>query len=86
MITVIDVFREMGVEPEKHLTWAVGQIVVQEFKKREGKLPVKDLRRKTCGVGVHCFALYPESYRSVIRDAIKSLETEAAKQMDMFNA
>lgn len=66
MITVIDVLREMGIEPSKDLSWKLGIKVCLRYKEVYGQLPPKDLRPKTCGVGVHCFALYPESFRAII--------------------
>lgn len=82
MITVIDVFRERGIEPESSKTWAVGQMVVQRYKRDFGELPPKDLGRKTCGVGVHCFAQYPEEYRPVISEMIDRVTSELARQID----
>ena len=72
MITVIDVLRSMGIEPSKQLSWKIGIAVVTRFRQINGALPIKDLRTKTSGTGVHCFALYPESFRpeivSIIND------------------
>jgi hypothetical protein len=47
-------------------------------------LPVKDLRTKTCGVGVHCFALYPTDWWPVIEEAIRSVGGERDRQGDLF--
>ena len=67
-ITIIDVFRELGYEPVKKETWAVGGIVRNKYYEAVGALPLKKLRTKTCGVGVHCLAVYPEQWRDTIAE------------------
>lgn len=83
-ITVIDVFRELGLEPVPSATWAVGAAVRDEFYSRFGMLPQKALRPKTDGPGSHCFAVYPEEWRPIIEEKARSIAVEAAKQPDMF--
>lgn len=38
------------------------------YAKRHGRQPPKDLRPKTRGPGVHCFALYPRAMLPELRD------------------
>lgn len=83
-ITVIDVFHEMRVEADKEATWAVGQMAVQHYRKTYGELPPKDLRPKTCGVGVHCFAIYPESYRDTIKEFIRKVGAQSVRQGELI--
>jgi len=83
-ITVIDVFRELGYEPVKQDTWSVGGIVRNKYFEVVGKLPEKKLRIKTCGVGVHCFAVYPDTWRPVIADVIRENASQKSRQLDLF--
>ena len=83
-ITVIDVFREVGAEPTKDKTWAVGQMMQAHYAREHGHQPPKDLRVKTCGVGVHCFAIYPVEYRQVIASYIKRVNADAERQMALI--
>lgn len=79
-ITVIDVLRELRIEPNPKLTWSIGQQVMRRFAKRYGRQPVKDLRKKTYTEGVHCFALYPPEFKPEIVAAIRAHRTESARQ------
>jgi hypothetical protein len=83
-ITIIDVFRELGFEPVKQDTWAVGGLVRNKYLEIVGKLPEKKLRTKTCGEGVHCFAVYPDTWRPMIADIIRAHATQKANQLDLF--
>lgn len=82
-ITVIDVFREMGMETDKKKTWAVGQMMQKHYAKKHGCQPPKDNRTKTCGVGVHCFAIYPPQYRRKIRSLVVKVGAEENRQQVM---
>lgn len=82
-VTVIDVMREMRVEPNPTLTWSVGQQVMRKFAAKFGRQPVKDLRKKTYTEGVHCFALYPPTFKPVIREVIKAHKAENARQGEL---
>ena len=84
MITVIDVFKAMGLEPAPEQTWAVGAAVRDLYQERFGHLPHKELRSKTSGSGSHCFAVYPEEMRSQIEDAISRVNAAKAAQPDLF--
>ena len=83
-ITVPDVFREMRAETDKQKTWAVGQMAVQHYRQKTGRLPPKELRTKASGEGVHCFAVYPEWMRPYIRECIAKVQAEPARQKDLF--
>jgi len=77
-ITVVEVFRDLGVEPEKRATWTVGKAVAKKWRAEKGYEPPKENRPKTGGGGVHCFAIYPEYFRPVIVGAINAVATVAA--------
>ena len=82
-ITIIDVMRDMGVEPHKSITWPIGLRVVHRFQQRFHRLPVKLLRTKTCGVGVHCFAVYPKSFRPEIEAVVREFTDEIGTQGEL---
>lgn len=83
-ITIIQVMRAMGVEPEKRLSWAVGIKVRNLWESITGELPPKDLRRKTNDPkGVHCFAIYPEAMRPHIERIVREFETEALREPEL---
>lgn len=85
MITIVDVCRDLGVEPTPALTWPVGTAVRQRFEGIYGSLPYKALRGKTYGNGgSHCFAVYPEEFRREIVAIIQMHSVEAERQMDLF--
>lgn len=84
MITVIDVFRSLGLKPRKEETWAVGAAVRDRYQEITGSLPVKDNRPKTNGQGSHCFALYPESFVPIIEQVIGRMKIARDAQLDLF--
>lgn len=83
-ITVMDVFRELQIEPEPSVSWSVGAAVRRLYESETGSLPPKELRPKTSGGGSHCFAAYPDSWRPRIVAAIQSHQTQTARQGDLF--
>ena len=83
-ITVIDVCRELQIEPTPALTWPVGNAVRDLYEQRYGCLPEKDLREKTNGTGSHCFAIYPEGMRNDIERIIRLHDWERQRQGDLF--
>jgi hypothetical protein len=83
-ISVIDVIRDMGLQTENGLDWAVGAEMARWYRKHTNVPPVKDNRPKTNGGGNHCFALYHESYRSKIESIVRAKQFEAARQPDLF--
>ena len=80
-ITVIDVMRDLKIEPTPALTWMVGDAVRNLWVDRTGMTPEKDLRPKTYDKGSHCFAIYPETLRAEIERIIRTCEGEAARQL-----
>ena len=83
-ITVVDVCRDLKIEPVPALTWAVGNAVRDLYEARYGILPEKDLRTKTSGTGTHCFAIYPESWRGEIERIIREHDWERQRQGELF--
>jgi len=83
-ITIIDVGRDKGYELTPEVTWSVGLVVVNAYKKKYGALPPKDLRYKTYDNGVHCFAIYPETMRATIEAAYAAHFIEKARQLELF--
>ncbi len=82
--TVIDVFRELGLEPDKTDTWAAGGRLRAAYERETGSLPIKDNRRKTCGKGSHCFAIYPPEWRDHARMIVRSIGRTRAAQQGLF--
>jgi hypothetical protein len=83
-ITVVDVCRRMGVEPETDLMWSVGNAVRRRYEARYGRLPPKQLRQKTGGGGSHCFAIYPHEWEPVIAEVIRAHGGQKQRQGDLF--
>lgn len=83
-ITVIDRFRVLNKSPLKRMTWAVGNVVRERWRRLTGQLPQKQLREKTNQGGSHCFAIYPDTFACVIDDVIESMHAQDDAQMLMF--
>lgn len=83
-ITVIDVMRELRIEPVPELTWAIGAAVRDRYERLHGRLPEKELRTKTSGGGSHCFATYPQDMRTEIANIIRLHQLETQKQGELF--
>ena len=84
MPTVIDRFRALRVEPDKRVTWAVGNAVMHRYVDECGRQPLKVLRQKTGGGGSHCFAVYPEEWVPVIDRMILAHSAEAQRLGELF--
>jgi hypothetical protein len=82
-ITIIDVMRELKIEPVPELTRSVGATVREMYERRFGVPPEKDLRTKTCGAGSHCFAVYPAHLRPDITSIIPMHQTESQRQGEL---
>lgn len=82
-ITVIDVCRELKVEPEPHLTWSIGARVRDWYEMNYGVAPVKRLRPKTTRGGSHCFAVYPHHMWDLIANIIRMHQTEMQRQGEL---
>jgi hypothetical protein len=87
-ITVIEVFRALGIEPERGDTWAVGAAVAREWEEVTGTLPILERRPKTSGKGSHAISTYPEAWRVRIAGFIQGREearaTARSVQLDLF--
>lgn len=82
--TIIDVFKHLKFEAVKPYTWSAGLQLVKHYQAETGGLPPKELRTKTSGVGVHCFAIYPIEFWDKAEKIVKGLKAEKARQMEMF--
>lgn len=82
-ITVIDVCRDLKVEPLPRLTWPVGARVRDLYEYIYGRPPMKKLRTKTIGKGSHCFAIYPHHMWDAIASIVRMHEVEAAAQGEL---
>lgn len=84
-ITVIDVMREMGVEPTDKLDWAVGLTMAKWYIQLTGFDPPKHNAPKTFKPDeVHAFAHYPECFRKRIQDFIRMHKFELERQGWLF--
>lgn len=84
LITVMDVFRSMGIDPDPRDSWSVGAKMASAYAAEHGRQPPKDNRKKTSGAGTHCFALYPAEWAPRIEDAIRAICSEERQQGDLF--
>jgi hypothetical protein len=84
-ITIIDVMRELGIEPTNDLAWRVGALARAAYEWQYGVVPPKHLRPKTHDGGSHCFALYPEEMRPRIVLIIRNQQHEMQRQGDLFD-
>ena len=84
MITVLDVFREIGAEPDNEVMWSVGKALQTRWEAENGELPEKRLRPKKSGAGSHCMAVYPHSWKPRIIEEIKRHQYEETAQMALF--
>ena len=83
-ITVIDVFRDLDLEPIPEDTWAAGNAARDLSEATTGHLPPKALRPKTNESGSHCFAVYPESWREKLEEIVKLVARRRANQLRLF--
>jgi hypothetical protein len=84
MPTIIDRFRALRVEPDKRVTWAVGDAVMHKYVEEYGRQPPKILRRKTNSKGSHCFAFYPLEWAPIIDRMILAHNVETQRQEELF--
>jgi hypothetical protein len=83
-ITVIDVFRDLDLEPIPEDTWAAGNAARDLYEATTGHLPPKALRPKTNESGSHCFAVYPASWREELEEIVKLVARRRASQLRLF--
>jgi hypothetical protein len=84
-ITIVQVIREMGIEPSNKLCWAVGDKMQAWYVRNIGSAPHKDNRGKTNGAGSHCFALYQPIFHKKIQEFVRQVQFEMSRQPDLFN-
>lgn len=83
-ITVIQVFRAMGVPTDPEHTWAVGQRVERLWLAEVGLRPVTNLHPKTNGGGSHQIADYPRTWIPRIEKIITEVVGDAKRQTGLF--
>jgi hypothetical protein len=84
-LTVLDVMRDLGVEPEPRISWAIGNRARDEYQALYDSLPPKALRPKTAGRGgSHCFAVYPAEMRPTLERIVREFKTARAAQGNLF--
>jgi hypothetical protein len=83
-ITVIQVFRALGVEPSPDQSWSVGSRVATAYQRVMNEEPPKELRQKTSGSGSHCLAVYPSSWFDAIATEVLAVKAADDSQQDLF--
>ena len=83
-ITTKQVIKAMGLHPTHNQSTAIGLRAQAEYAKEFHEQPPKDNRPKTYGKGVHCFALYPETWRGKIEVHINAVMDTGRNQGDLF--
>lgn len=83
-ITIIEVMRDMGVEPTKDVSWPVGETVSNHWESLHGERPLRRTCPKTNGGGSHSFAVYPEEWRPLIEKIVNEHKPDPSKQMSLF--
>jgi len=78
--TLLDLLDEMNIEPHNELTWTLGAALRERFRELHDRLPEKELRTKRSGLGSHCFAVYPISFKPEAQKIVTAHETESKKQ------
>jgi hypothetical protein len=85
-ITIIQVFRSLGIDPSSDVSWSVGNRVAALYRAEFGADPPKELRQKTAGSGSHCFAVYPAGWRRQIAEIIRAVCADEARQAPLFGS
>lgn len=87
-ITIIEVLRELRIEPDKSLTWALGTAVAAEWRKRTGTQPPIVRQPKTdpnaSHPAKHAICTYPDDFKPVILEKLSRFQTDAQRQGDLF--
>jgi hypothetical protein len=83
-VTVTQVFRAIGVEPDKHLTWTVGAVMAEQYLQEKGLEVPKANRPKTNGGGSHCMAVYPAGWFDRIAEQIHKVCANKESQHALF--
>jgi hypothetical protein len=84
-ITVVDVFRAMGIPPVKDDTWSISRKTAAIFRDEHGEYPPTEYRDKTNGSGQHQMAVYaPHPWFGRIRALILEAKEVERQQGDLF--
>tara|TARA_R110002110_G_scaffold77412_1_gene203555 strand:+ start:467 stop:769 length:303 start_codon:yes stop_codon:yes gene_type:complete len=90
-VTVPERIAALGYEQNSvvgnQLAWIVGARARDAWMAANESPPDLELRRKTCGTGSHCFAIYPPPWAAVIDDMIDvtaaDIEADRARQLTL---
>ncbi len=83
--TVVDIFRELGLQTSPADTWAAGAAAREAYLSATGSLPIKDNRTKTAGGGSHCFALYPPAWRPKVTEIVLGMGIDRDRQGSIWD-
>ena len=83
-ISLHDVARRLGVVLSNEQAWSIGNHVANRWEAIMNARPVKDNRVKKIGFGSHCFAIYPPTWAPVLEQAIKAVQAEPARQLELL--
>lgn len=70
-VTVPQVIRQLGLESQKHVAWAVGRMAADLWRERTGVDPAVALVVKSSGAGTHHMAVYPRDFRRTLVRLVK---------------
>ena len=92
-VTVPDRMRRLGLErgtkKGKTMAWSAGAAVRAMWVREVGAPPSLEPRRKTCGSGTHCFAVYPSLWTdridAIISSIAEDMDAEEAAQGELFD-
>lgn len=70
-LTIDQVIVDMGLEPHRDLTWAVGRQMRDRYIEATGSPPPSERRPKTNGGGSHSKSVYPPWRRQEIEDLVR---------------
>ena len=85
VVTVMDVFRKLRLEPTKEASWSAGARVREAYFRATGLTPRKENHPKTSGGGSHCFAEYPLSFAPKIEEIVRACAKDVDRQKDLFD-
>ena len=84
MTTVSERIEALNFDATTRQRWSIGNAVRDRYVKMYGQLPVKALRRKTSGIGSHCFAIYPPEFQPEIDAIIEQYKLSNERQGRLF--
>ena len=88
-VTVPERISALGYEQNSplgnQLAWIVGARARDAWAGANKSPPDLELRRKSCGIGSHCFAIYPPTWMALIDDVISAvaadIQADRARQL-----